>query len=106
MRDVARLFFLGAAMVLGQLGAAKAEAIRVEVSKVLFAPVEIKARIGDVIEWVNNDFVAHTATARDGRFDVMLEPGRSGRITLQKAGVVDYYCRYHPNMTGRVTVSE
>lgn len=104
MRNVARLF-LGTAMVLGA-SSAKAETIRVEISKLLFAPIEIKARIGDVIEWLNNDFVAHTATARDARFDVMLEPGKSGRSTLQKAGAVDYYCRYHPNMTGRVTISE
>jgi len=92
-------------MVLGQSGA-RAETIRVEISKILFAPAEIKVRVGDVVEWVNIDFVAHTATARDGRFDVMLEPGKSGRTTMQKAGSIDYYCRYHPNMTGRVTVGE
>jgi plastocyanin len=96
--------FLCSALVLGQSGA-RAETIRIETSKILFAPAEIKARVGDVLEWVNNDFVAHTATARDGRFDVMLEPGQSGSTRLQKAGSFDYYCRYHPNMTGRVTVS-
>ena len=104
MRSFAWLF-LCAAMVLGQSGA-RAETIRVEISKILFAPAEIKVRVGDVVEWVNSDFVAHTATARDGRFDVMLEPGKSGRTTMQKAGSIDYYCRYHPNMTGRVTVGE
>jgi len=95
---------VGAAMVLGASDT-RAKTIRVEISKLLFAPVEIKARVGDEIEWVNNDFVAHTATARDDRFDVELEPGKSGRVTLEKAGAVDYYCRYHPNMTGRVSVS-
>jgi plastocyanin len=92
-------------MVLGQSGA-RAETIRVEISRILFAPAAIKARVGDVVEWVNSDFVAHTATARVGRFDVVLEPGKSGRTTLQKAGLVDFYCRYHPNMSGRVSVNE
>ena len=59
-----------------------------------------------MIEWVNNDFIAHTATARDQRFDVMLEPGKSGRYTVQQAGLIEYYCRFHPNMTGRVSVGE
>ncbi|MET0483246.1 MAG: cupredoxin family copper-binding protein [Aestuariivirgaceae bacterium] len=104
MRAIACLC-VGAAMVLGASDA-RAETIRVEIGKLLFAPVEIKARVGDEIEWVNNDFVAHTATARDGRFDVMLEPGKSGRVMLETAGVIDYYCRFHPNMTGRVNVTE
>ena len=97
------LFVLLAALVAGAPGA-KAETVRVEIGKLVFAPVEIKAQVGDVIEWVNNDFIAHTATARDGRFDVMLEPGKSGRYTVQQAGLIEYYCRFHPNMTGRVSV--
>jgi plastocyanin len=26
----------------------------------------VSAQVGDTIEWTNADFVAHTATARDG----------------------------------------
>jgi plastocyanin len=36
----------------------------------------------------------------------MLEPGKSGRYTVHKTGAVDYYCRFHPNMTGRIAVGE
>jgi len=102
LRLVLRFFLLSALVVAAQT--AKAETIRVEIGKLAFAPTEIKAKIGDVIEWVNNDFIAHTATARDGRFDVMLEPGKSGRFRVHKAGSIAYYCRFHPNMTGRLSV--
>ena len=85
---------------------ADAETVRVEVNKLIFTPAEIKVHVGDTIEWVNSDFVAHSATARDGSFDVMLEPGKSGRSTVQKVGAADYYCRFHPNMTGRIAVGE
>ena len=61
MRAIACLC-VGAAMVLGASDA-RAETIRVEIGKLVSAPVEIKAQVGHVIEWVNNDFVAHTATA-------------------------------------------
>ena len=104
MRIVLRSF-LCAAVLVGAPGV-KAETVRVEISNLVFKPLEIKVRIGDVIEWVNNDFVAHTATARDERFDVTLEPGKSGRYTVQHVGSIGYYCRFHPNMTGRVSVSE
>jgi hypothetical protein len=50
------------------------------------------------------DIVAHTATARGG-FNVMIEPDKSGSVILTKAGIVEYYCRFHPNMTGRIAIS-
>ena len=103
MRIIVRFFLLSALVVAAP--AAKAETVRVDISKLVFTPVEIKVEVGDVIEWVNNDFIAHTATARDGRFDVMLEPGKAGRYTVQQAGLIEYYCRFHPNMTGRLSVS-
>jgi plastocyanin len=62
-------------------------------------------RVGDSIEWVNADAFRHTATARNGSFDLDLEPGRKGRMVLRKAGVTEFYCRYHPGMKGRLVVS-
>jgi hypothetical protein len=56
------------------------------------------------IEWVNNDTFAHTATVKGG-FEIMLPPKKSGSVVLEKAGTVDYYCRFHPNMKGRVMVA-
>ncbi len=52
------------------------------------------------------DFVAHTATARSKYFDLNILPNKSGRLVLKKAGKFDYYCRYHPTMTGTITVTE
>ena len=34
--------------------------------KLAFVPAQVSAHVGDTIEWVNADFVAHTATARNG----------------------------------------
>jgi len=81
---------------------AHAAVIHVDVRGIAFVPAAVKAQVGDVVEWTNKDFVAHTATARNGAWDVNLPVGKSGRITLRKAGTIDYHCRAHPNMTGKI----
>jgi plastocyanin len=37
-----------------------------------FSPAEVSAHVGDTIEWVSTDFVAHTATARNKDWDVAI----------------------------------
>lgn len=85
-------------------GMAQAETIQVTIDKMVFSPADIEAKAGDTIEWVNNDILAHTATVKGG-FDVMLPPKKSASLVMEKAGTIDYYCRFHPNMKGRITVS-
>ncbi|SFS44775.1 cupredoxin domain-containing protein [Brevundimonas viscosa] len=70
-----------------------------------FGPSPEGLRIGDTIVWVNRDPVRHTATARDGAFDVDLAPRASGRTVIRKAGTIPYICRLHPAMTGRLVVA-
>jgi plastocyanin len=85
---------------------AAAETIRVNVDKLSYTPADVSAHVGDTIEWVNGDFLAHTATARSKEWDAMILPNKTGRITIKRAGNLEYYCRFHPNMTGRLLVAE
>jgi plastocyanin len=85
-------------------GSARAETIQVKIEKLAFMPSQVTAHVGDTIEWVNADFVAHTATARDGAWDVMMAPSATASVVLKAGGTADYYCRVHPNMTGRITI--
>jgi plastocyanin len=84
---------------------ARAETIRVEISKLVFAPAQISAHVGDTIEWVNADVIAHTATAKSKDFDVMIAPNKTAQQVLNKAGAFDFFCRFHPNMTGHIDVA-
>ena len=64
----------------------------------------VSGAAGDVIEWTNKDFVAHTATADDKSFDTgKVDTGQSKRVTVRKAGTFGYFCRYHAGMRGTVT---
>ena len=81
------------------------ETIRVAINQLKFEPLEISAHVGDTIEWASSDFVVHTATARNNDWDVTVPAKGVGRVTLQHAGDVEYFCRFHPNMTGRILVA-
>ena len=84
---------------------AHAETIQIAIENLAFAPTEVSAKVGDTIEWVNKDVFAHTATARNGDFDVNQPPKKTVTSVLNKAGTVEYYCRFHPNMKGVLKIA-
>jgi plastocyanin len=80
------------------------ETIRVTINQLKFDPPKISAHVGDTIEWTSSDFVVHTATAKNKDWDVTIPAKGMGRVTLAHPGDVDYFCRFHPNMTGQIEV--
>ena len=97
------------ALVIAPLGLASVSAhaatIQIVMDKLVFEPAETAAKVGDTIEWINKDILAHTATATGGEWNVVIAPKKTEKLVLQKAGTVDYYCKYHPNMKARLTVA-
>jgi plastocyanin len=69
------------------------------------SPAEVSVKVGDTIEWINKDVLAHTATARNGDFDVMMPPKKTVTSVVRKAGRIEYYCRFHPNMKAVLVVA-
>lgn len=43
--------------------------------------------------------------ARNGAWDVQIPPKGSKSVVLKAAGAVGYFCKFHPQMTGKITVS-
>jgi plastocyanin len=78
--------------------------IKVTVKGFKFAPAAVTAHVGDTIEWTNNDPMPHTSTAKTGDWDLSLPAGKSASFVIKKKGAVDYFCKIHPSMTGKVTV--
>ncbi len=83
---------------------AHAATIEITMENLVISPAEMPAKVGDTVEWTNKDVFAHTATAKNGDFDVNLPPKKSATFVLKKAGTVDYYCRYHPNMKATLKI--
>jgi len=70
-----------------------------------FHPAEITVTKGDVVVWVNNDPVPHTATTPRTAFDSgPIAAGGSFRFTATSAGRFDYVCTLHPTMKGALIV--
>ena len=84
---------------------AHAATIQIVMQNLVISPAEASAKVGDTIEWVNKDILAHTATAKNGDFDVTIAPKTTATLVLKKAGTIDYYCRYHPNMKAMLTIA-
>jgi plastocyanin len=112
LRDGGLALLAGAALaavpVTGAL-AAKAPAPQVytvSIQQMKFSPAPASIRVGDTIEWVNDDIFVHSATAKDKQsFDVELKPKQHLWTTFHAAGTYPFFCRYHPGMTGTLVVS-
>jgi plastocyanin len=99
------LLGLGALAACGAPKGPQAKSYTVEMQSLAYSPTVVSARVGDTIVWSNKDILRHTATARDGAFDVDLDTGQTGTTKLAKPGTIAVYCRYHPGMTAQILVS-
>ena len=94
-----RALVIATAMIFGASAVpAHAATIQIVMENLAVSPAEATAKVGDTIEWGNKDIFAHTATARNGDFDVTMPPKKTVTSVLKKAGAIEYYCRFHPNM--------
>ena len=88
------------------IGSADADVIIVTMEKMAISPPEVSAKVGDTIQWTNKDVFDHTATAQNGDWDVEIPAKTTVTTVLKKAGSMDYYCRFHPNMTAVIRIEE
>ena len=93
-------------VALGLLTApARADPVQVIIDKLVFTPAEVNAKVGDTVEWINKDALVHTATATNGEWNVNIAANQSAKLVVNKPGAADYFCKFHPNMKGRVVVT-
>jgi plastocyanin len=95
---------IAAIMLVSTAVPARAATVQISMENLEISPAEVSAKVGDTIAWTNKDVFAHTATAKNGDFDVSLPAKKSATFVVKKAGTVDYYCRYHPNMKATLKI--
>ena len=99
------IFPIVAALALGVSVSAQAATIEISMENLEISPAEASAKVGDTVKLVNKDDFAHTATARNGDFDMMMPPKKTVSMVLKKAGRIEYYCRFHPNMKATLNIA-
>src|SRR5262249_28452989 len=77
-----------------------------------FSPRTITVNAGDTVTFVNQDSMAHTATADNGSFDSgTIQPGQQFGATFNQSGTYQYYCKFHgapggSGMSGTIIVAQ
>ena len=78
----------------------------VTISDYSYKPASLTVPVGTTVKFTNQDSTPHTATSKDpGVFESgPIDTGKTGEITLKKAGTFAYYCAFHPFMHGTIKV--
>lgn len=87
---------------------AAAADIKVTTKGAAYSPAVIAAKVGDVLQFENNDSVTHAVFVPTKTFGVHLgdmAPGRRTSLALPRAGSFEVECVFHDHMLLKVTVS-
>jgi plastocyanin len=100
-----RSLLIAAALAIGASTApSHARTVRILIQNLVVKPAVAIARVGDTVEWINDDWVDHTASAGYGGFDVFVPSKQSTFIVLTQPGAVAYFSRFHPIARGRLEI--
>lgn len=103
-----RASILALAVVAGAGPALAAEHV-VQMENIAYAPMELRAKVGDTIRFVNADGTNHAvfvATAGHGVDLGMQKPKAETKLLLGKEGRFEVECVNHPNMRLVVVVTK
>lgn len=79
---------------------ASAATTAVDAVNFTFSPESVEIASGGTVSWTNKDQEPHTATADDGSFSVLFNPGETKSFTFAKDGTFAYYCKFHGSPGG------
>jgi plastocyanin len=79
--------------------------VEVSIQNFAYTPQNVTIAAGATVRWTNNDTYAHTVTS-PGNFDSgNLNQGQTFQYTFNTPGTYTYFCAFHSNMTGTITVT-
>ena len=87
-------------------GPVPAAGARVSIAGFAFGPQAITIKAGERVTWSNDDGSPHTVSFKDGSAGAKsLSPADRFSRVFDKPGTYEYFCAFHPFMTGRIIVS-
>ena len=88
---------------------AAAQTVEVSIQDYKYVPAELKVKAGTTVKWTNNEKrVSHSVlfTGPGGFESERFFPGESWQRTFDKPGLYSYTCGPHPEMKGKIEVTE
>ena len=78
---------------------------KVSISNFAFVDATVTISPGQRVTWSNDDAAPHAVAFKDGSAGARsLSPGETFSRVFDKAGTYEYFCAFHPYMTGKVVV--
>lgn len=104
---LAAVLLAGAALLAGGCGDASDAGVRIGMQDLQFEPREETVRVGQRVEWRNDEDAPHNVLAIAGARFRSETLGRDDTFsfTPDRAGAIRYVCTLHPGMTGTLRVA-
>src|SRR5262245_58279580 len=79
--------------------------VTVNINNSVYSPNPATIKVGQQVNWKNNDSITHTATL-EGMFNNVISPmsAQGAPVTFSSAGTFNYHCTLHPGMNGSIVV--
>ena len=99
----------GALLTLALLGSAAVaeappDAARVLIKDFMFVPMQLTARVGTSVTWVNQDDEPHTVLSEGLFRSGALDSGEEFTFRFDKPGTYRVFCSIHPQMKATIIV--
>jgi plastocyanin len=81
--------------------------VKVDIKEFMFGPKDLNVAVGTKVTWVNDDEIPHTVAETHKLFrSGALDTGDSYSWVFNTPGEYEYFCALHPQMLGKIVVSQ
>lgn len=80
---------------------------QVNIKEFMYSPKDLNVAVGTKVTWVNDDQVPHTIVETHKVFhSAALDTQDNFSYTFMTPGTYEYFCTLHPQMIGKVVVTQ
>ncbi|MBK5351665.1 cupredoxin family copper-binding protein [Pseudomonas sp. TH41] len=84
-----------------------AQDVKIDIKEFMFGPKELTVAVGTKVTWVNDDQIPHTVAETHKVFrSGALDTHDSFSWVFNTPGEYEYFCVLHPQMIGKIVVSQ
>ena len=84
-----------------------AQDVNIGIREFMFEPKDLTVAVGTKVTWVNDDQIPHTVVETHKVFrSAALDTNNSFSWVFNTPGEYDYFCALHPQMIGKIVVSQ
>ncbi|KPN91676.1 cupredoxin domain-containing protein [Pseudomonas nunensis] len=84
-----------------------AQDVKIDIKEFMFGPKDMTVAVGTKVTWVNDDEIPHTVAETHKVFrSGALDTNDSFSYVFNTPGEFEYFCALHPQMIGKIVVSQ